>query len=300
MQKSATSQAILCGMLAAIIWGIWPIVSHLGISQALTVFDVTALRVGVAGMILLPLVWRRGVIGVGWLGAAVMAFGAGAPYVLVAVGGLTFAPAGHAGIIIPSSMLSFSTLGGWWILRERPNRTRMAGILIILIGVLMIGWKSFSTIQGQQWVGDLMFVLAGLLWAVYTIASRHWEVEALHATALVSVISLVVFLPVYLLFTGPRVFSAHPAELILQAVFQGVFTAILALLFYTRSVAVLGAARGAVFAALVPGIALLVSFIFLGEVPNGLEIVGVTLVTLGMFLALELQKMLSKNPAVLA
>ena len=295
MQKESSFQAIIYGLLASLIWGIWPVVSRVGITQALTVFDVTALRVCVAGLILLPLVWRRGVQGVGWLGALVMAIGAGVPYVLVAIGGLAFAPAGHSGVIIPSTMLSFSTLGGWWILGDRPNRQRLIGIIVILLGVLMIGWESLSTVQGRQWVGDLMFVLAGLLWATYTVASRYWKVEAFHATALVSVISLVAFLPFYLLFTQPQVLSAPIGEVILQAIFQGILTAILALLFYTRSVAILGAARGSVFAALVPGVALLVSFIFLGEVPTFLEIVGVITVTLGMFLALELQYLLRAN-----
>ena len=45
----------------------------------------------------------------------------------------------------------------------------------------------------------------------------------------------------------------------IQAVFQGVLSAIVALLFYTRAVAILGAARGAVFAALVPTFSLLLA-----------------------------------------
>ena len=54
--------------------------------------------------------------------------------------------------------------------------------------------------------------------------------------------------------------------------------------------AILGAARGAIFAALVPAVALLLAYPVLGEVPGVLELFGVTLVVLGMLQALGLLK----------
>jgi drug/metabolite transporter (DMT)-like permease len=71
-------------------------------------------------------------------------------------------------------------------------------------------------------------------------------------------------------------------------VFQGVLSAIVALLFYTRAVAILGAARGAVFAALVPTFSLLLAIPLLGETPTQLQLVGVLLATAGMMFALGL------------
>ncbi len=70
--------------------------------------------------------------------------------------------------------------------------------------------------------------------------------------------------------------------------FQGVLSAIVALLLYTRAVAILGAARGAVFAALVPTFSLLIAIPLLHETPTELQLVGVTFVTAGMVFALGL------------
>ncbi len=291
--QKTVPMAILYGLLAAMIWGAWPVASRFGIQQTLNVFDITALRLTVAGLLLLPLVIRRGVGNAGWVGALVLSFAAGAPYVLIGIGGFSFAPAGHGGVIIPSFMLAFSTLGGWLILGDRPNTARLAGLAIIMAGIVMIGWHSWSNDGGtDEWIGHLMFVAAGLLWATYTVASRAWAVDAVDATALVSVLSMVLYMPFYLIFGQVRIFQAPVSEVVFQGLFQGVAVGILALLFYTRAVEHFGAARGAVFAALVPGMAVLFAYPALNEVPTWLELAGVGTVTAGMVLALRLDGIL--------
>jgi drug/metabolite transporter (DMT)-like permease len=87
---------------------------------------------------------------------------------------------------------------------------------------------------------------------------------------------------------GADLAAAPWREIAIQAVFQGVLSAIVALLAYTRAVAILGAARGAVFAALVPAFALLLAIPLLAERPTPLQLTGVAFVTVGMLLALGL------------
>ncbi|MCP4329944.1 MAG: DMT family transporter [Alphaproteobacteria bacterium] len=287
--RRAVVTAVVYGIIAAIIWGAWPVLSRLGVEQSLNAYDITALRFVVAGILLLPLFWRRGIAGVGWTGACLLTFGAGAPYVLIGVGGFSFAPAGHGGVIIPSFMLSAATIGGWLVLRDRPDAVRLIGLAGIMAGVVLIGWDRWGAGGGsEEWIGHLMFGIAGLLWAIYTVGTRLWSVDPLHATALVSVLSMVVYLPPYLIFGATNLFQAPLSEILFQGVFQGVAVGILALLFYTRAVAVFGAGRGAVFAALVPALAVLFAFPILGEVPTWLEIAGLSTVTGGMVCALGL------------
>jgi hypothetical protein len=73
-------------------------------SNALDAWDVTALRFGVAGVLLLPLFARLRFGSLRPLAALFLACGAGAPYVLLTAGGLAFAPGGHKGVIKPSCM----------------------------------------------------------------------------------------------------------------------------------------------------------------------------------------------------
>jgi drug/metabolite transporter (DMT)-like permease len=99
---------------------------------------------------------------------------------------------------------------------------------------------------------------------------------------------MVLYVPGYAWLAGADLVAAPWREIVIQAVFQGVLSAIVALLFYTRAVAILGAARGAVFAALVPTFSLLIAKPLLKETPTQLQLVGVLFVTAGMVFALGL------------
>jgi drug/metabolite transporter (DMT)-like permease len=277
------------GSLAALIWAGFPAITKLSMaSNALDAWDVTALRFGIAGLLLLPLFLRRRLGALRPLPALFLACGAGAPYVLLTAGGLAFAPGGHMGVITPSCMLLCSTLGSRLILKEQLDTSRIVGALAIMAGLVTLGWDGLANHGDLTWVGDAMFVLGGLFWASYTIGSRVWRVEPLHATAVVGVLSMVLYLPGYAWFAGTQLSEAPWREIVIQAVFQGVLSAIVALLLYTRAVAILGAARGAVFAALVPTFSLLIAIPLLHETPTELQLLGVLFVTAGMIFALGL------------
>jgi uncharacterized membrane protein len=113
-------------------------------------------------------------------------------------------------------------------------------------------------------------------------------VPPLQATAIVAMLSMLGYVPFYAAAAGAHLAAAPWREIAIQAVFQGVLSAVVALVFYTRSVALLGAARGAVFGALVPSFSLLFAIPILGEIPTRLQIVGVVFVTAGMLLVLGL------------
>jgi drug/metabolite transporter (DMT)-like permease len=283
---------VLFGLAAALIWGAWPVVSRFGVQQTLTSYDIVALRFAVSGLVLLPFFLRSGCGAIGWGRTAVLSLGAGAPYALAAIVGLTFAPAGHAGVIIPSCMLTTSMLGAWWLLGERPDRVRLVGAAIILLGVLITGWRGLAVGGEGTWIGDLLFVVAGMLWALYTVASRAWSVDAFRATCVVSVVSMVLYTPFYLGLADSKLGAAPWQEIVFQGAFQGIGTAILALVFYTRAVGALGAARGSVFAALVPAVVVLLAIPVLGEVPGLFECAGIAIVSAGMIVTLRLYAIL--------
>jgi drug/metabolite transporter (DMT)-like permease len=272
-----------------LIWGGFPAITKLSLaSNALDAWDIAALRFGVAGLLLLPLFARRGLADLKLLPALFLACGAGAPYVLLTAGGLAFAPAGHMGVVTPSCMLLCSTLGSYVILKDPLTRNRIVGVLAIMLGLLALGWDGLANHGELTWLGDAMFALGGAFWATYTIGLRVWRVEPLRATAVVGVLSMVLYIPGYAWFAGADLVAAPWREVVIQAVFQGVLSAIVALLLYTRSVAILGAARGAVFAALVPTFSLLIAIPLLHELPTHLQLAGVLLVTAGMVFALGL------------
>src|SRR5580700_6960395 len=101
LSKPTTSEYLrgsLYGIASVSMWAAWILAVRLGIKTSLTPWDITAIRFGVAGMILLPYLLKKGFaidrLG-GWGVAAIMA-GGGAPMVLISYIGLLFAPARHA------------------------------------------------------------------------------------------------------------------------------------------------------------------------------------------------------------
>jgi drug/metabolite transporter (DMT)-like permease len=192
------------------------------------------------------------------------------------------------GVMTPSCMLLCSTVGSWLILRDPLNGGRVLGVLTIFAGLVTLGWDGLANHGARTWLGDAMFLLGGVFWASYTVASRAWRVAPLPTTAIVAVLSLVAYLPPYFWYAGARLAATPWRELVIQGVFQGLVSAVVALLFYTRAVAILGAARGAVFAALTPTFSLLIAIPLLHEIPTRLQIAGVVLVTAGMVFALGL------------
>jgi len=89
-----------------------------------------------------------------------------------------------------------------------------------------------SSLGGRQSIGHLLFLSATCMTACYTVAIRHARIDGLHAVAIAAVVSLLVYLPVYLAFFENGLFNVPLADLAFQALYQGVLTATVSLSLY--------------------------------------------------------------------
>ena len=256
-------------------------------TTSLDAWDVAALRFGVAGLLLSPVLVRRGLARdrLGWLGLAVIIAGLGAPYALVAAGGLHFAPAHDQGALNPGCMPLFVALIAAMVLGEKLSTARKLGLSLILAGaVIIVAWHAAAWSTSRTF-GDALFLCASFVSACFTVVMRQANLEPLHAAALVSTGSLVIYLPIYLTLYGTRLSQLPLAEFIGQAIFQGVLVTIVSLLLYGRAVAILGASGGAAFGSLVPALSALFAIPLLGEWPNEIDWVAIALISAGVYLA---------------
>ena len=290
--KNKTLAGIGFGVSASLIWGAFAVISTFATNDNLTAMDITASRFAIAGCLLFPLIFIKSMTlkDLGTKGVT-LATGAGAPYLLVVLSGLNYAPSSHFGLITPTSMLVFSTLGSYLWMNEKISLSRIAGVVLILFGVVVVSASSFGQITLNTLIGDLMFLFGGFLWAVYTLLSKHWRIEPWSAITMVSVVSMVVFMPLYLINYYDTFSDKSISAWFFQAIYQGVLSAIVALYCYSKAISLLGTAKGAVFSALVPPITLVLCVVLLGEQISGLEKIGLGLVSMGMLLALELLRL---------
>ena len=124
--------------------------------------------------------------------------------------------------------------------------------------------------------------------ASFTVAMRSAGQSGftpLHAAAVVSVVSAVIYLPVYTLFLPHRIVEAPLGAIVTQTIYQGVLVSIVSLFAYARAVGILGASLGASFASLVPVLAMLTAIPLLGEWPRASDYVGIAAITFGVLLS---------------
>jgi drug/metabolite transporter (DMT)-like permease len=274
----------LYGLAAVSIWSGWIVVARLGLRTSLTPWDIAALRFGVAGLLLLPYVMRRGLAleRLGWIGLAAIVIGGGAP-VLFANGGLLFAPAAHAGALFPGVMPLAVALLAAAILQEPFTGAKKIGFVLILFGVFGIAWGTGGAIGSGQTIGHALFLGSAVAWACYTVAMRHARLDGLHAAGIAAVGALFLYMPAYLSVEGASFARASWSDLALQAVVQGILTAIVSLIFYGRAVSILGASSGAAFAALSPVMTAVMAIPILGEWPTATDWIAIAGISAGVY-----------------
>ncbi len=284
---SAYLQGSLYGLAAVCIWASWIVAVRLGIKTSLQPWDIVAIRFGVAGVILLPVLLSKGLAldKLGWMGVTVIVMGGGAPMVLVSYGGLLFAPAAHAASLYTALIPLYVAILAAIVIGEPFTIGKRFGLLLIAVGAIGILWGAGGTIGSIQNVGHLMFIGAGILWAGYTVALRHARLAGLHAAAIAAVLSLVTYMPGYIFVSGSNLLSAPWSDLALQAFVHGILAAVVALVCIGRAVSLLGASNGSAFAALAPAITAMMAIPILGEWPATSDWIAMVLISVGVYLA---------------
>lgn len=276
----------LCALLSVLMFSNFTLVSRLGFSSSLTLPDLAALRFGIGGVLLSPVLFRYGLAGVRRRDAAALAFFGGLGFALAAYAGFSLAPAAHGAVLLHGTLPLFTYV--LLAVSAQPGpRYRSLGIAVIAIGIALMAYDSVVGTSVRQLAGDGFLLLASLLWSSYGVFARRLGLPPAQGAAIVAGFSLCGFLPVYAFLPGKALLAVGVHELLLQAVVQGVLIGAVSIFVYTRAVAALGPARTALFTAAVPCVTTLAAMPLLSEFPSVVGAAGVAVVTLGMVLAMR-------------
>jgi drug/metabolite transporter (DMT)-like permease/uncharacterized protein YjiS (DUF1127 family) len=278
---------VLCALMVIVFYSSFALVSRLGLTSSLGALDLAAVRFGVSGALLLPVVLRYRLQHLRLTDAVRLALLGGLGFVLLCYVGFGLAPAAHGGVLVHGCLPLFTFI----LIRLNGAGTRshleMLGIGLIATGVLMMLAETISTTSPQQLLGDACLLAASLFWASYGMLAARLRVSPLHATALVSCISMCLFLPMYAAWPDKKLFVAPLNDVIVQVIFQGLLIGVGSILAYTRAIGALGPVGIALFSAAVPGLTALIAIPLLGEVPTLLSTAGVAATTIGMLVGLS-------------
>lgn len=270
-----------CAIAVLFVWAGFLISSRLSTKQALTAWDVAALRYAGAFLAALPIVallgWPRlpplRVLAV--VGAA--AFG----FPLFAYHGFGLAPAAHGGVMLPGTLPFLTAAMGAVFLREQWTRRRLFSLLVVACGIVLLASDTFGAYPGA-WRGDLLFLAGASCWAVYTVLVRYWRLSATEATLSAALWAGPLYLPVWWLLLPSNLATVSPGAIAYQLVFQGVFAVLVAGFLFTRAVTAIGPVRTTTVTSLVPGMAALAAWPLLDEPLGPFGLAGIALVTIGM------------------
>lgn len=303
-------------VVTVLIWTSFIVIARASADPArggvLNPFDIVYARLCGAGLFLLPLGlwlnWRDRVRAQEQDVARTSAFGSlgglsplplqqtvlaglfgGLLYAMLAYNGFVFAPAAHASVLMPGSLPLWTALLAIAFLGERMSAMRALGLTLIVGGDLLVGGGSLlHAFDGSGvWRGDVLFMLAALVWSVYSVLVRRWGLDAVRATVAITVFTFLVYVPAYtvlvLLHGVPgQVFTAPWQDVLFQMGFQGVGSVVISGITFTKMIQYFGPVRSTMITALVPGMSAIAAAVFLGEPLPWNLLAGLALVTLGI------------------
>uniref|UniRef100_UPI0035B052E3 EamA family transporter n=1 Tax=Thermomonas sp. TaxID=1971895 RepID=UPI0035B052E3 len=241
---------------------------------------------GVPALVLLPLLWRIGLRPAGLPTSRLvwMVLGGGLPFGLLVMAGAQWAPAAHIGVFMAGSVPLFTAAGSRMTAGTALARGQWLGLALVATGLLVLGVSSTAS-AGASWRGDALLVLAGALWAAYTLAFRGSGLSPWQGAAVVSAWSSLLLVPLVVVLGAPRLLQAPWTDVALQAAGQGVAAGLLGLVAYLAAVTRLGAARAALSAALVPPLTSLGAAWLLHEPLGPNTLAASALVAMGVVMA---------------
>ncbi len=276
---------LAAAVAVVVIWSGWLVATRAGATSVLTLYDITALRFGISGLVALPIVlWFRPWRGMPLRRIAVLSMVAGTPYVLIAYAAFTYAPAAHGGIFMNGVLPALTLALGWVCFRESPHRLQLAGTVLIIIAAAMAAADAGQTSAPGAWRGDLLFLLAGLCFAGYMVLNRLWNLTVMQVLMSVPVVNGLVYVPIWALFLPSTLASAPREQILLQALYQGLLPNLVGLLLVSVAVRHAGASLTAAFMTAVPALGALLGIVFLGEVPGWLGWTSLVVLTPGIIL----------------
>ena len=276
------------GVLAALIGGGWQVATRAATTSAnIAAADLVLLRYAIPALVLAPVLARIGLLpkGVNRGGLALVWLGAGLPFGLLAIAGSRLAPPAHMGVLMAGASPLIAAVLAWLMWRERPGKLRGVGLAVMTFAVALLGAKSLAHWSGDTWRGDLLFLAAASLWAIYALVFRRLGITPWQAAALINAWSAIVAIAWMFARGSTGLGALSGFDLAWQALWQGVLAGVLGLWSYSVAITRLGAAQAAAFGALAPAVSALGGWVFLGDALTPIDGVAVAAAMVGVALA---------------
>ncbi|OJI94478.1 EamA-like transporter family protein [Planktotalea frisia] len=295
---SSGSSSHVTGYAAAwcivLVWSFWLIVSRVANDSGLTVYDLAALRYGLASLIAVPLCiyykpWR----GLRFFQIAVLSFILGPVYILFVFSGFLYAPAAHGGIFMNGLLPLISILFAIILMRVLPSVKQVVGGLLILVSAIVLAWDASVTSSADAWIGDVLFLTGALFFSAYMILAERWRLGAMQIIFCGTVVNAAIYMPIWVLWLPSGMADAPFGPFMLQAIYQGFVPNLIGLLFVAHASRTIGNGNTSFILAAVPGGGAILGALILGETLNLPSIIALVILTAGLLMSVKRRPVIS-------
>jgi drug/metabolite transporter (DMT)-like permease len=132
-------------------------------------------------------------------------------------------------------------------------------------------------------MGVLLFILAALMFSIYLIFSRLWQVTVPQLLLILSVISGLIYIPVWALFLPSALAETEPSVIVLQGFYQ-ILPNLVGMNLLALAVRHVGASLTAAIMSAVPSLGAILGVLILGESLGAAAWLGIAILSLGILL----------------
>ncbi|MDO9396291.1 MAG: DMT family transporter [Herbiconiux sp.] len=260
----------------------------LGLQDVLSPAHLTFLRWGIAAPFLLVAAWRverpvLRVVGRDLPRHLLMAATGIVGYNLLNYAALHLTGPADAAVVNSANPLLIALLA-WVVLRQPLGRRTLIGLGLSTLGILIVlsrgSLETFLTFQFGA--GELLVLIAGACWAVYSVTARLLRSGPITAVAVQAVIAALALLPFYAAEPPP---TALAPEQLLQLALIVVFPTTIAFVLWNVCVARVGPARAGIAINLMPVFTTVMAVLVGVQVVSGSLLVGGACVLGGVVVA---------------
>lgn len=247
-------------------WGGFTLTARLNAIWHVSAWDIVALRFSLAFIILMPiLLYRKDVAFLFKKEPFILAMIGGVIYCLCAYSAFHYAPTAHAAIFLNGCIPICTAIVAYFLLNQAFDKHTWLSLVIMLVVLCIMSVMMYRETGIPFGPGDGLFFISAILWAIFTVLLRKYQLTAWQAMSGVAIWSAVVYMPIYLLFLPKHLSEPEPSHLIFQTLFHGIFVVIIATLTYVEAIKRLGAFKAGSITNLAPFIAAILAVPILGE-----------------------------------
>lgn len=207
-------------------------------------------------------------------------------YQLLLTYGLSVTSATNAAILVAASSI-FVAILEWAMRRDKLGLGVFSGVVIGFIGVYLVVVGSSRSINAGHILGDILILLAALVWAIYTVLIQP-VLTKYNPLAVTSALTWAGALA-FLVLSFKDMIHFHWSEISIQAWlslgYNVLFSSTLGLIIWSYGIELLGGTRTTVYMYLLPLITSVAAFVMIGERMTWNLGVGAIFILGGVYLA---------------